>query len=418
MRQTLVILTHWAPYVNAENAFLMPELPTLAKSFSRIIIVPDKYSREVKHISLPDGVCVDEENTRRRNIPRWRHLVWGFLSFKWLRERVCSSHQFACALEYISRVHEYRNVIKRCIKRNAIDVKESLFYSFWMTEESSALAELSLNNKDIAFVTRAHGYDLYDYRVGFRSRYYRELTLKLAKYVCCCSHDGVLHLEANYPVEGANIGFSYLGIGCAGVAMPPTPDFSRADTVRLVTVARLVPIKQHVRFIKELIAYAKNRQAISIVYDIIGNGPEEVRIRSACRDSVPNLAINMLGAMPNVDVLRRYANVPYDLFVLPSKSEGLSVAAMEAMARGIPALVTKVGGMPELVQDRISGVVVPPNFDSKDLLGSLDFYLACDRQALRGNAWQHIRESFDVDKTRSEFCSILRNLASTTQVCN
>jgi glycosyltransferase involved in cell wall biosynthesis len=68
-----------------------------------------------------------------------------------------------------------------------------------------------------------------------------------------------------------------------------------------------------------------------------------------------------------------------DVAVLPSRHEGLGVAALEAMAAGLPVIASRTGGLAEVVVDGESGLLVPPE-GAAALAAALD-RLACDAGA-------------------------------------
>jgi glycosyltransferase involved in cell wall biosynthesis len=64
------------------------------------------------------------------------------------------------------------------------------------------------------------------------------------------------------------------------------------------------------------------------------------------------------GSVPNSEMFRYYAAA--DISVLPSLIEATSIAALESMASGVPVVATSVGGLPQLIDDGRTGILVPP----------------------------------------------------------
>jgi glycosyltransferase involved in cell wall biosynthesis len=99
------------------------------------------------------------------------------------------------------------------------------------------------------------------------------------------------------------------------------------------------------------------REAVPDVrFLLVGQGPLEVDVRREAARL--GLGETVIFAGFREDVLRLTAAI--DVFALSSVHEGLSIALMEAMALAKPPVVTRVGGLPELVEDRRNGLLVPP----------------------------------------------------------
>ena len=407
MRKDLIIFTHGAPFVNGENAFLMPEIPLLAERFERVVLVPNRLQANVARPRMPSNVEVYDNAPIRNFNPRLGQLN-SFFSFSWMREwsDFNSIMDFRHELLYIALVRDFKRRFWQVVRDLNLKLSSTLFYSFWFTEETSGLAEIAVDRPELRFISRAHGYDLYDYRVNFRSRYYRELALDKSSGIYCCSKDGLSHLKEHYCGHGNALKVGYLGVRCSKTER----NFQYARNpklLKLVTVANLVSGKQICRFLKSLILYSNTRQKMMISYDIIGEGAERDNIALLCKTLPKNLKVTMWGLIPNTDVLRNYETKNYDLFVLPSASEGLSVAIMEAMEHGIPALATRVGGLGEVVEDGVTGYLINSNFGDVEVASCIDRFIAADICQMRFAAMRRIRNNFDCQKLRSEFVNSL-----------
>jgi glycosyltransferase involved in cell wall biosynthesis len=102
-----------------------------------------------------------------------------------------------------------------------------------------------------------------------------------------------------------------------------------------------------------------------------------------------------------------------DVFVLPSYAEGLPYALLESMAAGVPAIATRVGAIPDLVDDGVSGVLIEPR--SARTLAAAICRLAGDRGALErmGRASRAaITARYSIGRLAAELCGVYEDLCA------
>jgi glycosyltransferase involved in cell wall biosynthesis len=131
----------------------------------------------------------------------------------------------------------------------------------------------------------------------------------------------------------------------------------------------------------------------TIILLIVGDGPERWKLE-ALADSL-GIAQAVVFCGYRRDVLRIYPAL--DLFVLPSLTEGIPIALLEAMASGKPVVASNVGGIPEVVEDGVTGLLVPPR-DVNQLADKMWSLLITPDAAveLGGRARRCVENQFDV----------------------
>jgi len=137
----------------------------------------------------------------------------------------------------------------------------------------------------------------------------------------------------------------------------PTDRPARGDaTLRLVSVGRQHWVKDYENAVAAVAL--SRRTGHDVTLTIVGSdrGTGE-GLRFAIADLGLEDAVRLSPAKPQAGV--RAALARADAFLLSSVSEGMSRAAIEAMAMGLPVIATDVGGMPELVSDGVDGLLVP-----------------------------------------------------------
>lgn len=136
----------------------------------------------------------------------------------------------------------------------------------------------------------------------------------------------------------------------------PGPSRSASDPVRLLFVSRLVKRKGLQYLIPALARLKTGGRAFHLT--VIGDGPARDELTALVQSHCLEAEVTMLGAVAHADLPAHYREA--DLFVLPSLNEGMPNVVLEAMASGLPVLLTDVPGADELVEDAVNGFRVPP----------------------------------------------------------
>jgi len=195
-------------------------------------------------------------------------------------------------------------------------------------------------------------------RVVTRRMDYAEPKSWYTRYLYNRQADGVVAISrairdglVRAGVEPGKIRLIHSGIDPAGYDRPRV---GTGEKVVVGSLARLEERKGH-RFLLEAAASLKAR-GLKLRYRIAGDGPFRRRLEELAA---------RLGLGDDVSFLGFVSDIPeflatIDLFVMASLSEGLGVAALEAMAAGKPVIATRAGGLPESVLDGVTGILVPP----------------------------------------------------------
>jgi sugar transferase (PEP-CTERM/EpsH1 system associated) len=181
-----------------------------------------------------------------------------------------------------------------------------------------------------------------------------------------------------------------------------------SDRIVIGTVSRIVPIKDHGTLLDAAEMLLRQGKQIHVL--IVGAGPELSKLRARVdASSVLQGRVTFTGAS---DCVPDLLNV-MDLFVLSSISEGMSNTILEAMATGVPVVVTQTGGNSELVEDGNSGSLFAPR-DIQALVQHL-VQLVDDaplRQTFGAVARQRAVEQFSLGKMMSSYRELYFGLAA------
>ena len=164
---------------------------------------------------------------------------------------------------------------------------------------------------------------------------------------------------------------------------------------------------REVKRVKDVVrVFARIRRTMPATLVMIGDGPERDDAEREARELSVAADVRFLGRIDTVAPLLQQS----DLFVLPTQSESFGLAALEAMACGVPVVGSRAGGLPEVIEDGVSGILEPPG--SVEAMGRRASELLRDparHRAMAAAAVERARH-YDADRIVPMYESLYRSV--------
>lgn len=191
-----------------------------------------------------------------------------------------------------------------------------------------------------------HGFN--EFREGRWFGFADRTVGSLAHVHIAISHGLARYLAETEGFDEEDFEIVHYGVSARNAVLP-----YQGSEPRLLCVGRLIPIKGHLVLLRAL-AQARLRVP-GITLGVAGRGPLEPALKAYARELGLDEAVNFLGFVSPVQRALEDAAI----VVVPSIGEGFGMVALEAMERGRPVVASAVGGLPEIVADGETGLVVP-----------------------------------------------------------
>lgn len=367
-----ILFTNFYPYHKGEE-YLENEIDILCSNFDKVYIFPTMVSNKMKLTrKVPSNAEIINLNlsistmgklkmffgSNTNNLENISVEYTGNLIQKIYTRYFCS--RVAFLLEKFLDTN-----ICSCMKED----DEILLYSYWFHVTASLVARIKhiflKKNIKILAISRAHRYDLYDYASPVNLIPDRNFVLKNIDYVFPCSQDGVDYLITKYPIFANKIVKSYLGTKeLSEITCTRIPVF---DIVSCSTTKKVKRIDK----IINVLSYLQKNENFNFRWTHIGSGKKLNKIKKLASLKLEVKSFRFLGNLSNKEVNDYYSTNNVSLFINLSDSEGVSVAIMEAISRGIPVIATDVGGTREIVHSSVNGILVSKYSSIKEIAKSI-----------------------------------------------
>ena len=183
------------------------------------------------------------------------------------------------------------------------------------------------------------------------------------------------------------------------------PEFAHPESIVFGAVGRMVEVKDYPTLTRAFIQLLQQQpeRAARARLVIVGEGPA----RATCLELLKSAGLAHLAWLPGERHDIAEIMQVFDVFVLPSKNEGISNTILEALASGLPVIATAVGGNIELVEDGVNGTLVQPG-DVANLAQALLSYLDAPARIAEqaGHARRYAEQRFGIPAMAEAYATV------------
>lgn len=178
-----------------------------------------------------------------------------------------------------------------------------------------------------------------------------------------------------------------------------------AEAVVFITVGRLVPVKGQADLIEALSQIVSEHTNVHLL--MVGEGELREALSQQAKDQQVEKHVHFLGWRSDVPNLLGAS----DIFVLPSLNEGLGLVLIEAMAQKLPAIATRVGGVPEVIIENETGLLVTAQSPNELASAMTNLVENPDKRKAMGQAgYQRALDHFSIESTVEKTEDMYRQL--------
>ncbi|MDM0469394.1 hypothetical protein BFS06_10360 [Clostridium perfringens] len=286
-----------------------------------------------------------------------------------------------------------------------ISLKNSdIIFSYWLTRSSIIAYYLKkLNGNE--YICQGHGSDIYIYPPNNI-----EEILSESKRVITVGNKNKYYISEKFKIDEEKIEVFRLGVSSKFIEyLEKNNRNSTEGVINFITVGRYVRVKGIDILLEAIYKLHLNKKLNEFIkFTIVGDGEEYHMYKKYIKDKNIDKYVDLRGWASREELAELLSNS--DIYILPSRSEGLPVALMEACAAKMPIIATNVGSVNEVAIDNYNAILIKKD-NCDDLYNAILKFLSFDKNKINEmslNSYKIYNKKYRLEKNISEKYNFLK----------